>query len=42
MAMGDTFSHAMSLVLFLTLPAMVGLIMLREPIVALLFQARGL
>lgn len=36
--MGDTFGHAMSLVLFLTIPAMVGLILLREPIVALLFQ----
>ncbi len=36
--MGETFGHAMSLVLFLTLPAMVGLIVLREPIVALLFQ----
>ena len=36
--MGDTFGHAMSLVLFITIPAMVGLIALREPIVALLFQ----
>ena len=36
--MGETFGYAMSLVLFLTLPAMVGLIVLREPIVALLFQ----
>jgi putative peptidoglycan lipid II flippase len=36
--MGDTFGHAMSLVLFLTIPAMIGLIILREPIVALLFQ----
>ena len=36
--MGDTFGHAMSLVLFLTIPAMVGLITLREPIVAMLFQ----
>jgi putative peptidoglycan lipid II flippase len=36
--MGETFGHAMRLVLFLTLPAMVGLIVLREPIVALLFQ----
>ncbi len=36
--MGDTFGHAMSLVLFITIPAMVGLIVLRDPIVALLFQ----
>ena len=36
--MGETFSHAMSLVLFLTIPAMVGLIVLREPIVKMLFQ----
>ena len=36
--MGETFSHAMSLVLFLTIPAMVGLIVLREPIVSLLFN----
>ncbi len=36
--MGETFGHAMSLVLFVTIPAMVGLIVLREPIVALLFE----
>jgi putative peptidoglycan lipid II flippase len=36
--LADTFGHAMSLVLFITIPAMVGLIVLREPIVALLFQ----
>ena len=36
--MGDTFGHAMSLVLFITIPAMVGLIVLRDPIVALLFK----
>lgn len=36
--LGDTFSHAMGLVLFITIPAMVGLIALREPIVALLFK----
>ncbi len=36
--MGDTFGHAMSLVLFITIPAMVGLIVLRYPIVALLFK----
>lgn len=34
----DTFSHALKLVLFITLPAMVGLILLREPIIALLFK----
>ena len=34
----DTFGHAMKLVLFITLPAMAGLIVLREPIVALLFK----
>lgn len=37
-AMGNTFGHAMSLVLFITIPAMVGLIVLRDPIVALLFK----
>ncbi len=37
-ALADTFSHAMGLVLFVTIPSMVGLILLREPIVALLFQ----
>ncbi len=36
--MGETFGHSMSLVLFITIPAMVGLIILREPIVALLFK----
>ncbi len=34
----DTFGYAMNLVLFITIPAMVGLIVLREPIVALLFR----
>ncbi|MCP4746077.1 MAG: murein biosynthesis integral membrane protein MurJ [Desulfobacteraceae bacterium] len=34
----DTFAFAMRLVLFVTLPAMVGLVVLREPIVKLLFQ----
>lgn len=33
-----TFSYAMGLVFFITIPAMVGLIVLREPIVALLFK----
>jgi len=37
-ALGRTFAHAMRLVLFITVPAMVGLIVLREPIVALLFK----
>jgi putative peptidoglycan lipid II flippase len=37
-ALRDTFSHALRLVFFITLPAMVGLVVLREPIVALLFQ----
>lgn len=36
--LADTFGHAMGLVLFITIPAMVGLIVLREPLVALLFQ----
>jgi putative peptidoglycan lipid II flippase len=33
-----TFAHALRLVFFISIPAMVGLIVLREPIVALLFQ----
>jgi len=33
-----TFNHALNLVFFITIPAMVGLIVLREPIVALLFK----
>jgi putative peptidoglycan lipid II flippase len=37
-ALKDTFSFAMRLVFFITVPAMVGLIILREPIVALLFK----
>jgi len=37
-ALGQTFVYAMNLVLFVTMPAMVGLIVLREPIVALLFK----
>lgn len=37
-AVKTTFSHAMNLVLFITIPSMVGLIILREPIVALLFK----
>ena len=34
----DTFAQALKLVFFITIPATVGLIVLREPIVALLFQ----
>jgi putative peptidoglycan lipid II flippase len=34
----ETFRYAMQLVFFISLPAMVGLIVLREPIVSLLFQ----
>lgn len=37
-ALRATFSQALRLVLFITLPAMAGLLVLREPIVALLFQ----
>ena len=37
-AMKESFSHALRLVWFVTLPAMVGLIVLREPIVAILFE----
>jgi putative peptidoglycan lipid II flippase len=37
-AVRDTFAYAMKLVFFITVPAMVGLIVLREPIVALLFK----
>ena len=34
----NTFSQSLKLVFFISIPAMVGLIVLREPIVALLFQ----
>ena len=34
----DTFDHTLKLVFFITIPASVGLIVLREPIVALLFK----
>ncbi len=37
-AVRDTFSYAMRMVFFITIPSMVGLIVLREPIVALLFK----
>jgi putative peptidoglycan lipid II flippase len=44
MAAGDfeairyTFAYSLKLVFFITIPSMVGLIILREPIIALLFQ----
>ncbi|MCG6910700.1 MAG: murein biosynthesis integral membrane protein MurJ [Deltaproteobacteria bacterium] len=34
----DTFGHALNFVFFITMPAMVGMVVLREPIVRLLFQ----
>ena len=37
-AVRDTVSYAMKMVFFITIPSMVGLIVLREPIVALLFK----
>jgi putative peptidoglycan lipid II flippase len=37
-AVRDTFEYAMKLVFFITIPSMVGLIVLREPIVTLLFK----
>lgn len=37
-ALKETFSYSVRLTLFLTIPSMVGLIILREPIIALLFQ----
>jgi putative peptidoglycan lipid II flippase len=37
-ALRRTFAHAIQMVSFITLPAMAGLIVLREPIVALLFE----
>ena len=37
-ALKDTFGYAMKLVMFITIPAMVGIILLRDPIIALLFQ----
>ena len=36
-ALKDTFSYSVRLTLFLTIPSMVGLIVLREPIISLLF-----
>ena len=37
-ALRQTFAHAMGLIFFITLPAMAGLIVLRGPIIELLFQ----
>ena len=37
-AIRDTFANAVNMVLFIIIPAMVGLIVLRSPIVTLLFQ----
>ena len=37
-ALRQTFAHALNLVFFITVPSMIGLIILREPIVALLFK----
>ncbi len=37
-AIKDTFSYSMKMIFFITIPSMVGLIVLREPIVALLFK----
>ncbi len=37
-ALRSTFSHAIRLIFFITLPSMAGLIILREPIVAMLFH----
>jgi len=37
-ALRDTFAYALNLVFFITVPAMIGLIVLREPIVAMLFK----
>ncbi|MFW6334236.1 MAG: murein biosynthesis integral membrane protein MurJ [Desulfosalsimonas sp.] len=36
--LADTFAYSMNLILFITVPAMAGLIVLREPIVGLLFM----
>lgn len=37
-ALTDTFSYAIKLIFFITIPALTGLIILRHPIVALLFE----
>ncbi len=37
-ALSETFGYALRLVFFITIPSMVGLILLREPIIGLLFK----
>lgn len=37
-AVSETFAYAMKMVFFIMVPAMVGMIILREPIISLLFQ----
>lgn len=37
-ALGNTFVYSMNFIFFITIPAMVGLIVLREPIIRLLFE----
>ncbi|MCF8023863.1 MAG: murein biosynthesis integral membrane protein MurJ [Desulfobacteraceae bacterium] len=37
-ALSDTFAYSMKMIFFITIPAMAGLIVLREPIVGLLFM----
>ncbi|MFP4158924.1 MAG: murein biosynthesis integral membrane protein MurJ [Desulfobacterales bacterium] len=37
-ALADTFAYSINLILFITIPSMAGLIVLREPIVGLLFM----
>ncbi|MBC2716180.1 MAG: murein biosynthesis integral membrane protein MurJ [Desulfobacteraceae bacterium] len=37
-ALTDTFAYAIKLIFFITIPAMTGLIVLRRPIIALLFE----
>ena len=41
-ALKETFSFGLRLVMFITLPATVGLIILRHPIISILFQTGGL
>ncbi|ABW68131.1 murein biosynthesis integral membrane protein MurJ [Desulfosudis oleivorans] len=40
-AVKDTFGYSMRMILFISFPSMAGLIVLREPIVALLFERGG-
>jgi len=37
-ALSETFGYAMRLIFFITIPSMVGMILLREPIIGLLFR----